>query len=166
MPSKTWYALYVKSRSEKKVANDFDLDGVDYYLPLQKKLKQWSDRKKWIEEPLFRSHVFVNIDQKQYDEVLHTPNVVKFISFEGKAVAIRNEQIEAIRYYLNEKDPESIENQRWDVGKKVEIVSGSMQGLRGELINLKGKNKVKIEIEVVGKTLIIELPKSKLVFVT
>lgn len=164
MNEKNWYAVYVKSRTEKKVAVEFEIDGVDFYLPLMKKLKQWSDRKKWIEEPLFRSYIFVHIEQQQYYVVLQTQNVVKYVSFEGKAVPIRKEQIEAVRYYLNEKDPENIDNQIWEEGQKVEIISGSMTGLRGELIDVKGKKKVKVEIEVVGKTLLIQIPKNKLTF--
>lgn len=164
MPEKNWYAVYVKSRTEKKVALEFEIDSIDFYLPLVKKLKQWSDRKKWVEEPLFRSYIFVHIEELQYYLVLQTQNVVKYISFEGKAVPIRKEQIEAVRYYLNEKDPENIENQIWEEGQKVEIISGSMAGLRGELIDVKGKKKVKVEIEVVGKTLLIQIPKNKLTF--
>ncbi len=165
MPEKIWYAVYVKSRTEKKVATEFEIDGVDYYLPLIKKLKQWSDRKKWVEEPLFRSYIFVNIEQKQYYDILQTQNVVKYISFEGKAVPIRKEQIEAVKYFLNEKDPENIDNQIWEEGQKVEVISGSLAGLKGELIEVRGKKKVKVEIEVVGKTLIIQIPKSKLQFI-
>jgi transcription antitermination factor NusG len=165
MPEKTWYAVYVKSRSEKKVAIEFDFTNIDYYLPLIKKLKVWSDRKKWIDEPLFRSYVFVHIHQKDYYKVLLTANVVKYITFEGKAVPIREAQIEAIRYYLNEKDPENIEHQVWETGRKVRVVSGSMAGLEGELIEIRGKKKVKVEIEVVGKSLIIQIPKNKLQFV-
>ena len=164
MPEKIWYAVYVKSRSEKKVALEFEIDGVSFYLPLVKKLKQWSDRKKWVEEPLFRSYIFVHIEQKQYYPVLQTQNVVKFVSFEGKAVPIRKEQIEAVKYFLNEKDPENIDEQVWEEGQKVEVISGSLSGLQGELIEVRGKKKVKVEIEVVGKTLVIQIPKSKLRF--
>ena len=164
MPEKTWFAVYVKSRSEKKVALEFEIEGIDFYLPLVKKLKQWSDRKKWVEEPLFRSYIFVYIEQKQYYEVLQTQNVVKYVTFEGKAVPIRDEQIEAVRYFLNEKDPENIDNQIWEKGQKVEVISGSMTGLSGELVEVRGKKKVKVEIEVVGKTLLIQIPKSKLRF--
>jgi len=165
MPEKTWFAVYVKSRSEKKVALEFEIDGIDFYLPLVKKLKQWSDRKKWVEEPLFRSYIFVHIEQKQYYEVLQTQNVVKYVTFEGKAAPIRKAQIEAVRYFLNEKDPENIDNQIWEKGQKVEVISGSMAGLSGELIEVRGKKKVKVEIEVVGKTLLIQIPKSKLRFI-
>ena len=56
---KTWYALYTKSRNEKKAHSALVSSGIDSFLPLIKNLKQWSDRKKWVEEPLFRSYLFV-----------------------------------------------------------------------------------------------------------
>ncbi|HDO06779.1 MAG TPA: hypothetical protein ENG85_03760, partial [Bacteroidetes bacterium] len=69
---KVWYALYVRSRTEKKVAVELEGADIDFYLPLEKRLRQWSDRKKWVEEPLFRSYIFVHITQKEYYKVLQT----------------------------------------------------------------------------------------------
>jgi transcription antitermination factor NusG len=160
--SKLWYALYVKSRTEKKVAAEFEAQGIDYYLPIQKVLKQWSDRKKWVEEPLFRSYIFVRIELDDYYKVLQTPNAVKYISFEGKAVVVPPPQIEAIKYFLNEKDPENPDTQSWTKGKKVEIVSGSLVGLIGELVDVNGKNRVSIEIEALNRTILLQIPKSRL----
>lgn len=159
---KSWYAVYVKSRTEKKVALEFMYEDIDHYLPLIKRLKQWSDRKKWVEEPLFRSYVFVNIEQRDYFKVLQVQGAVKYISFEGNAVPIPEVQINAIRYYLEETDPENIDDLSWKKGQKVEVISGSMVGLSGELIEVRGKHKVKVEIEAVGSTLLIHIPKSKL----
>lgn len=159
---KSWYAIYVKSRTEKKIALEFEYEDIDHYLPLIKRLKQWSDRKKWVEEPLFRSYIFVSIEQKDYYKVLQVQGAVKYISFEGHAVAIPEPQINAIKYYLEETDPDNIDDTNWKKGKKVEVISGSMTGLSGELFEIRGKHKVKVEIEAVGQTLIIDIPKSKL----
>jgi transcription antitermination factor NusG len=159
---KTWYAVYVKSRFEKKVAAELASKGIEYYLPLQKILKQWSDRKKWVEEPLFRSYIFVRILQSEYYEVLNTVGAVKYITFEGKAVPVPEPQIEAIRYYLDEKDPEMLEDLHWEKGQRVEVIAGSLTGLVGELVEVKGKNKVSVEIEAVGRTILLRIPKSKL----
>ncbi len=161
---KSWYAVYVKSRTEKKVALEFEYEDIDHYLPLIKRLKQWSDRKKWIEEPLFRSYVFVNIEPKDHYKVLQVQGAVKYISFEGQAVSIPEYQINAIKYYLEESDPENIDETDWRKGKKVEVISGSMTGLSGELSEIRGKHKVRVEINAVGQTLIIDIPKSKLRF--
>lgn len=160
--SKTWYAIYVKSRTEKKVAILFEEDGIEFYLPLIRVLKQWSDRKKWVDEPLFKSYVFVNIEEKQYYEVLQVPGVVRYITFERKAVPIREQQIEAIRYFLNEKEPEFDAEQKWEKGEQVEVISGSMTGLIGQLVDVKGKHKVSVTIDAINRTLLIQIPKTKL----
>ena len=159
---KSWYAVYVKSRAEKKIAVELMYENIDYYLPLIKRLKLWSDRKKWIEEPLFRSYIFVNIEPMDYYKVLAVQGVVKYISFEGNAVPIPISQINAIKYYLEENDPEDIDNACWEKGQKVEVISGSMIGLMGELVEVRGKHRVKVEIEIVGSALLIDIPKNKL----
>jgi transcriptional antiterminator RfaH len=159
---KKWYALYVKSRSEKKVAAELVHLGIDHYLPLQKLLKQWSDRKKWVEEPLFRSYLFVYISAEQYYDVLNVTGAVKYVSFEGKAVPVPGQQIEAIKYYLNEEAPEKMQNMHWEKGQRVEVITGSLTGLSGELVEVKGKHKVYVEIEAVGSAILLEIPKNKL----
>lgn len=158
---KNWYAIYVKSRAEKKVAVELEAENIDYYLPLEKRLRQWSDRKKWVEEPLFRSYIFVHIDQKDYYRAL-VQNTVKYITFEGKAVAVPPQQIEAIKIYLDEKDPLHDADENWEVGKKVEVMSGNLIGLKGVLLEAHGKSRVKVEIEVVGSAIILQIPKNKL----
>jgi transcriptional antiterminator RfaH len=159
---KIWYAVYVRSRSEKKVALGLLINNIDYYLPVIKVLKQWSDRKKWIEEPLFKSYLFVNVNQDEFFKVIHTAGFLKYVSFAGKAVSIPDIQILAIKQFLEENNHENNVEANWITGKKVEIISGSLTGLIGELVELKGKHKVKIQIETVGSALLIEVPKSKL----
>lgn len=163
--NKTWFAAYVKSRAEKKVALELEALGIEFYLPLTKKLKQWSDRRKWVEEPLFRSYIFVHIDQSEYFTALNANGVVRYVSFGGKAVAIPEVQIKAIQYYLEESDPENIDESDWKPGRNVEILAGSLAGLKGELIEIKGKSKVKVEIEAVNGNLLIEIPRNKLRFI-
>ena len=160
--NKTWFAIYVKSRSEKKVALALEEHGISYYLPLIRLLKQWSDRKKWVEEPLFKSYVFVHIEENQYFEVLQVPGVVRYITFERKAVPIRNQQIEAVKYFLNEKEPEFDTEQNWEKGQQVEVISGSMTGLIGQLVDVQGKYRVSITIDAINRSLLIQIPKSKL----
>ena len=160
--TKQWYAVYARSRAEKKAAQELELNGIEFYLPLIKRLKQWSDRKKWVEEPLFRSYVFVHIELKDYYRVLQNPHLVRYITFEGKAVPIPEQQIEAIRLFLDETEPDEPENLNWLKGQKVEVVVGELTGLTGELIEVNGKHKVKVQIDVIGKSIIVYIPKSKL----
>lgn len=157
-----WYAVYCKSRNEKKVSKLLVENGIDHFLPLVKTLKQWSDRKKWVEEPLFKSYLFVNITPGQYYDVLNIPGAIRYITFEGKAVAVPEKQILAIKLFLNEEEDKTITVDKFQVGDKIEIMKGSLVGLQGNLVKIHGKQKVKIEIESVGQSLILTIPKAHL----
>ena len=100
--SKKWFAIYVKSRNEKKVFKQLEDMGIESFLPLITRVKQWSDRKKKVEEPLFRSYIFVKISLKDYYTVLNIPGVVKFVCFEKNPVPVPENQIVAIKQYIKE----------------------------------------------------------------
>jgi transcription antitermination factor NusG len=136
--------------------------GIDAFLPLQKTLKQWSDRKKWVEEPLFRSYLFVKIDPDAYYKVLGITGVVKYITFEGKAVPVPDQQILAIKQFLNNEADQLISEEDFQIGDKVEIYRGALKGLLGNLVDLQGKQKVRIEIESIGQSIVLTIPKSYL----
>ena len=110
----------------------------------------------------------MKIPQTQYFDVLNTAGVVRYISFEGKAVPVPERQIDAIRYYLaegNESLPEGRENKdlaALESGKKVEVTRGPMRGLQGELIEIAGKHKVRVEISAIGHSIMITIPVSQL----
>lgn len=161
LSSKKWYAVYTKSRQEKKVAKILQQNNVEYYLPLQKVLKQWSDRKKWQEVPLFSGYIFTYINEKNYFKIVELPGIVGFIKFENKLSDIPIQQIEAIKTYLLDDKRVSLEdNTIYEIGNKIEIVKGPMQGLVGTLIQISGKQRALIEIECVNKQLVINIPKS------
>lgn len=146
-----WYAVYTSPRSEKKAYSEMLSKGIDAYLPLQRTLKQWSDRKKWVEEPLFRSYIFVHIEQAQYFEVLNTPGIVRYVTFESKAVPIPQKQIDAIRFFLLEDPAEPLEPlEPLEPGTPVLITRGPLRGLTGQLVNFQGRQKVRIEIQALG----------------
>jgi len=158
--NKSWYALYTKSRNEKKAFESLTSAGIEAYLPLIKTLKQWSDRKKWVEEPLFRSYIFVHIDKSEYFKVLNIIGIVRYITFEGKAVPIPENQIQAIKQYVG-NDFEPLDDIKdFNVGDKVEVIKGSLMGLQGRLISIKNKQKVKIEIDAISQSVYLSVPKS------
>lgn len=159
---KTWYAVYTKPRNEKKVAFFFERDGVEHYLPLMQRIKLWSDRKKKVEEPLFPSYIFVYIDEREHLKVLRTQGVVRFVTFEGKKIPIREVQIEAIRRYAETGEEFLVNEGDYTVGKKVKVSSGSMKGLEGKLVEILGKQRVKVEIEAIGQSVFIQIPKGSL----
>lgn len=154
-----WYAAYTKPRNEKKVYDRLVEKGIETFLPLQKKLKQWSDRKKWVEEPLFRSYIFVHIDIKEYYNVLNTPGVVRYITFGGKASPIPEKQIDQVKQLLVQDLEIETLDETLEPGTLVEIKFGGLMGIEGELVQHCGKNKVIVRIEHVSHSLLVTLPK-------
>ena len=157
--NKHWYAIYTRSRAEKKVQAELDLKGIECFLPLQKKQRQWKDRKKWIEAPLLPGYCFVHVNRKDYDRVLQTNHVVCYISFEGKAAVIRDDQIDGLKAMLKQSEFEvEITHETFKVGKKVEILQGPLMGLKGELCEIRGKNKFLLRIDQIDKSIVVEIP--------
>jgi len=99
--TKKWYVVYTRPRWEKKVADLLFRKKIEYYCPLNKVYKQWSDRKKLVAEPLFTSYVFVRIDESEQLTVRLTDGVINFVYWLGKPAQVRNEELEAISDFLN-----------------------------------------------------------------
>lgn len=157
-----WHALYTRPRWEKKV-RDLLLDqGVEHYLPLVTTVKQWSDRKKKVEEPLIKSYIFVRVSEKEYYDVLNTDGAVKYIAFEGKAAPIPEWQIDAIRKTIDNMLPYELSGERLEPGQHVKIKEGNLKGMEGEILQIKGKTKFIIRIDSVGYNLIVEMDTAQL----
>jgi transcription antitermination factor NusG len=159
---KTWYAIYTRPRWEKKVSAQLDEKEIENYLPLIKTLKIWSDRKKWVQEPLFKSYLFVHVNKHEYIPALQTPGVVKYVSFEKRAVAIPPLQIEAVKAFIESGEEFTAEIPDIKIGDRVVIVRGSLNGLEGILIKYQKKNRVRVIIDGIQQSLHLNLPLSYL----
>jgi transcription antitermination factor NusG len=153
-----WYAVYIKSRAEKKAQSDLQFIEIETFLPLQRKLRQWSDRKKWVEMPLIPGYLFVKISSKEHDQVLQSNNIVSYVRFEGKAAVIPENQIEYLKLMLR-KDHSEIEITQENLapGQLIEVISGPMIGLQGKLIKINGKNKLAVELGQIGYSALVEI---------
>lgn len=160
-----WHALYVKSRAEKKVVSQLEEMGITAYLPLVTQLKQWSDRRKKVEEPLFKSYVFVHSNEKEYLRILNVYGVVRFVCFEHKAVVVPDNQIEAIKKFVADFDRgeefKMMNNEELKVGQMVRIINGPMKGLTGRLETIQNKRHLVVYIDVVGQYIPVHIPRAK-----
>ena len=163
--NKKWYAIYTHARTEKVVSKRLIEKNIETYLPLHKVLRQWSDRKKMVEIPLFNSYVFVKINRGEYDNVLKTNGVVKFIAFEGKAVSIPDQQIETLRVLINSDIHLETSNIVFKAGKKVKVAMGQLKGLTGELVQESKKNRFLVRIEEINQNLLVNIPSSYLLYI-
>ena len=157
-----WYALYTKSRTEKKVEVELAAKDLEVYLPLEKKLKQWSDRKKWVKEPLIRSYIFVRVSRVDLEKAYFTPGVVKVVHFEGKPAPIPDKQIQAIKDILESGESYEVTSDAFELGQMVKVTGGNLQGLKGELIKHVNRYKVLIRIDAIQQNLLININPSLL----
>ena len=153
-----WYAIYTKSRAEKKTYIQLQQRGIEVYLPIQKRLKQWSDRKKWVEEPLFNSYLFVHVSEREYMNVLQTPGVVRYVTFSGKAAPIREDQINFLKKILSSEEELVISEHQFSIGQKVKVVAGVFHGMTGELVDIKNTKRFIVRFDELNKSIILNIP--------
>ena len=158
-PEKKWFAVYTKPRWEKKIDTVLIRKGVESWCPLQKIERQWSDRKKIIEDPLFKSYVFVHIDATEKTKVLMTDGVLNFVHYLGKPAIIKDDEINIIKKYLSEKDASIVifSQEGFKEEMRITVNHGVFMGNEGTVIR-GGKKKVYVKLESLGQVMVVEFP--------
>lgn len=150
---KRWIAALVQMCMEKKVGERLTKLGVENYVPTQTEIRQWSDRKKKVERVVIPMVVFVRTDEKTERSLRMHSFIRKILTYPGQTAAavIPNDQIDRLKFMLRQSDsPVEMMEQRLQVGDKVHIVRGALQGLEGELYKNVDKSMVAIHIEALG----------------
>ncbi len=165
MISNKWLALYTKSRAEKKVFTKLVSIGIECYLPLHFVERQWSDRKKMVEVPLFNSYLFVKTKTKEeYYTVLQCDGAVRFITIEGKASVIPDTEIDTLKFILQQSKEITLEPsyESFKPGEWVEINKGILKGVIGELVEHRGQHKFLIRIGALDQSIVVHVPISQI----
>jgi transcription antitermination factor NusG len=160
--TKNWYAVYTKPRWEKKVYSLMIEKGIEAYCPLNRVRKKWSDRVKWVKEPLFKSYVFVQVPESEQTEVRMVDGVVNFVYWLGKPAIIRNAEIATIRKFLNDYNEVWAEPIALQKDASVTIRHGAFMNKEGKVVKV-FNNKVQIVIESIGYCLMAVVDKSNVV---
>ncbi len=155
-----WKVVYIASRQEKKVALRLSQLGITHYLPLYKKIQQWSDRKKWVEFPLFNGYLFVKPTDPQRDKVLEVPGVVAYVRYNNEDAIIPQKEIEITKTILTSGySLETINTpEDFEVGDRVEVSEGP---LAGEYVDIHRRNKEEyflVSFDTLGQSIKVELP--------
>ena len=157
-PEEKWYAVYTRPRAEKQVFQRLVESEVETFLPMQKTFRQWSDRRKLIEKPLLSSYIFVKISKKNFPVVFKTYGVVKFVTFEGQPVPIPQNQIDNLRLLINSDAEIEVTGEKFAKGDNVEVVSGSLTGLTGELIGRGSSKRVVVRLDNLEVNIVVAIP--------
>jgi transcription antitermination factor NusG len=156
-----WYAVYTKPRWEKKVAELLTNRNITNYCPLNKVVRQWSDRKKTVYEPLFTSYVFVRVTEKQLHEVKENIGVLNIVYWLGKPALIRDEEIEAIRKFLNQYCNVNLTKPEFRVNDPVKVTRGPLMELEGVVVVIKN-NTVKVALPSLGCMMYAEMERGSI----
>ncbi|PSL45606.1 transcription antitermination factor NusG [Chitinophaga niastensis] len=155
-----WYVIYTRPRHEKKVAIQLSDANIAYFLPTTRTLRIWKDRKKYVDTPLFPSYVFIYLeDMETYYSVLTLDGVLYYVRAGKEVVKVNENVIHNICLVMKEVNDTDIEvsDDYFLPGKQVMIKDGVLCGLIGEVVEVKGEQKILIRVNMLRKNILITL---------
>ncbi|QEC77936.1 UpxY family transcription antiterminator [Mucilaginibacter ginsenosidivorax] len=158
--TKNWYPVYTQPRAEKKAFQALTDKGVEAYLPLHRQLKQWSDRKKWVEEPFIKSYIFVNIAQHEQADILMTKGISRFLYFMGKPASMPTRQITELKLLMASPYELEITEENLQTGEKIMIKAGPLKGMTGEIVSQRSQKQLILRLESIGCSIIVHVAAS------
>lgn len=158
---KHWFALYTKSRHEFKAEEHFNKTGIINYLPSVTKIKQWSDRKKKIKEPVLRGYIFIYATETERLEALEHYSVTRCVHDLGRPAVIPDWQIENLKRMLQYKSDYFIKEGLVS-GTMVEIIEGPFSGVIGVVYSGSEGKSIAVSIELLNRSVIAYLPKESI----
>ena len=153
---KLWYALHTRSRHEKFVNQELQKKGIETFLPLRRLTRHWSDRTKEIEEPIFSGYLFVHTSLENRLEILKTRGSVRFISFNSAPVPVSDNQLGAVRRFVEEKisiDPFPYLRK----GDRVYIRTGPLRGVEGFIVRKDKHTRLVISLDLLFQSVSVAI---------
>jgi len=157
---KNWYAIYTNPRSEKKVYERMVEEGIEVFLPLETKIRIWSDRKKKVKVPYIKSYVFVRIEERDiYRKALRVYGANRVLKYLGKPAIVRDYEINNLRILMDNRANVTLLTTKIniEVGEEIEIDSGPFMGLKGKCVKVNGKKSIMLEFETLGDIHLVEV---------
>ena len=151
-----WIAVRSKPRAEKVALDQLTKKGIDAYLPLVKERRKWSDRKKWVELPLFSSYLFVKVELKNSIYVLQTHGVSSIVKFNGTIATVQEAVVNSIRWAL-EGGYELEPTEYFTLGQEVEVIEGPMKGTKGIVGEVKGKGRLILKVDALQQAVALHI---------
>jgi len=151
-----WFALYTRSRHEKLVQHELHKKGIQSFLPLRRIIRNWSDRRKLIEMPLFSSYIFIHTPLSERLNVLTTTGVVRFLGLPSRPVPIRESDIQAVRRFVEQEidvDPFPYLKE----GMKVYVKSGPFKGIEGFIVRKDNHCRLVVSLDVLMQSISVEI---------
>jgi transcription antitermination factor NusG len=154
-----WHAVYTRPKWERKVSTMLTQKKIQTYCPLTKVVRQWSDRKKTLMEPLFNSYVFVHASSKEYHEIKQSDGVINFVYWLGCPAVIKEEEINTIKTFLEEHETVTLEKAQVSINDRIRITSGPLIDLEGSVLQMNSRA-VKVYLPSLGYQMLAEISKT------
>lgn len=158
---KHWFVFYTKSRQEKKVNELLKKRGFKTYLPLHKVLRQWSDRKKKVEVPLFNSYIFVFDFEHDIPRILDTPGIAWNIKLAGKPAFLRENELEIIQRFIETGltiETTSADGEILKAGERTRIIDGPLKGIEGVILGAADSQTFNVVLEGIEQLIRVQMP--------
>ena len=155
--NKKWHVLYTKPRHEVKALERLTQNGFEVYCPMKTTLKQWSDRKKKVSEPLLPSYIFIKTTEKKRAIPLKDPSVLNYIFWLGKPAIVRDSEIDTLKGIINKEKVQEFEIIKLKTGDKIEIKKGMIKS-KNAIIKTVSNNYVTAELIELGMTIVLKKP--------
>jgi len=151
-----WYVAYTFPKSEKAVQNKLEKIGIHSYLPLRQVVREWSDRKKKLLIPLFPNYIFVYASENERHESFIVKEILRYVSFDGKASIISNTVIDSLKHILSRTHDVHVEDLT-NEGMPVKIIHGPFNGVEGVILRTKGRERLIVQIRALQRSVALNI---------
>ena len=155
--SKRWYVFYTYPKFERKVHDYLLKDNYESFVPMHWVVRQWSDRKKRLEVPLFPNYIFINIERNKIFEVLQTPKLISCVAFNRIPAFLKHKEVESIKQIVENEYPFEVST-NLNIGDSVIITEGALTGMEGILVEERGNHRFALKIESLQQSVIVNVP--------
>ncbi|WP_341227040.1 UpxY family transcription antiterminator [uncultured Arcticibacterium sp.] len=155
-----WYVLYTKPRNEKMVAQRLQNIGLETYCPVLKTERKWSDRKKVVEEPLFKSYIFVRLEEHFRNKVFAVPGVVRYLFWLEKPAIVKDREIAAIKNMLNDFEHSEIVTEEFEANDRIKLKSGPLMDMEGR-VEYQNGHKIEVLLPSLQLKLVVDTRRTK-----
>lgn len=154
-----WYLIYTKPRHEKKVYTQLTERNIHSFLPMTKKLRTWHDRKKYVDEPLFPSYVFVYLnDLQNYYEGIDAEGSLHYVKIGKEIARVKDAVVKNIQLVTEQGEDLQVCDDRFQSGQKLVITEGALTGLSCEVVQLKNKRMLLVRVDLLQRSILLKLP--------
>ena len=151
--SKRWLVAIVRICHEKKTSERLTKMGIENFIPIQREVRQWSDRRKVVDRVLLPMMLFVHVDPKEQKEVLTLSSISRYMVLRGESTpaVIPDSEMSRFKFMLDYSDEAvCMSESPLSPGKKIRVIKGPLTGLEGELVEVNGKSKVAVRLTMLG----------------